>query len=48
HLKRVLNWLEKYSSYSQTGEFLANEILNIVKKLRSDKFAAVVINTAPN
>ncbi|CAG8847266.1 7376_t:CDS:2, partial [Gigaspora margarita] len=37
-----------YSSNSHTGEFLTNEISDIVKKLSSDKFAAVVTNTASN
>ncbi|CAG8730997.1 41909_t:CDS:2 [Gigaspora margarita] len=40
--------LKDYSSNSYTGEFLTNEISNIVEKLGSDKFAAIVTDAASN
>jgi len=46
--KEYLVGLKNYSSYSHTGEFLANEISNIIEKLGSDKFAAVVTDAASN
>ena len=34
--------LKNYSSNSQTGEFLANEISTIIENIGSEKFAAIV------
>jgi hypothetical protein len=46
--KEYLVSLKNYSTRSHTGEFLANEISNIIEKLGSDKFAAVVTDAASN
>ncbi|CAG8790888.1 3068_t:CDS:2 [Gigaspora margarita] len=46
--KEYLISLKNYSAQSHTGEFLANEILDIVDKLDSDKFVAVVTDAATN
>ncbi|CAG8854883.1 41778_t:CDS:1, partial [Gigaspora margarita] len=46
--KEYLVGLKNYSSYSQMGEFLANEISTIIERLGSDKFAAVVTDAASN
>ncbi|CAG8854175.1 28083_t:CDS:2, partial [Gigaspora margarita] len=37
-----------YSAQSHTGEFLTNEILDVVDRLGSDRFAAVVTDAASN
>ena len=39
--------LKNYSGFSHTGNFLANEISDIVEQIGSDKFAAVVTDAAP-
>ncbi|CAG8826569.1 27030_t:CDS:2, partial [Gigaspora margarita] len=46
--KEYLIGLNDYSSNSHTGEFLTNEILDIVEKLSSDKFVAIVTDAASN
>ncbi|CAG8857144.1 17231_t:CDS:1, partial [Gigaspora margarita] len=46
--KEYLISLKNYSAQFHMGEFLANEILDVVDKLGSDKFAAVVIDAAAN
>ncbi|CAG8708030.1 33741_t:CDS:10 [Gigaspora margarita] len=46
--KEYLIGLKDYSSNSHTGEFLTNEISDIVEKLSSDKFAAIVTDAASN
>jgi len=40
--------LHDYSSDSHTSEFLTDEISNIIEKLSSDKFAAVVTDNVSN
>ncbi|CAG8822959.1 35297_t:CDS:2 [Gigaspora margarita] len=46
--KEYLIVLKDYSSNSHTDEFLINEISNIVEKLGSDKFAAIVTDMVSN
>ncbi|CAG8843989.1 28910_t:CDS:2, partial [Gigaspora margarita] len=46
--KEYLIGLKDYSSNSHMGEFLANEISNIIEKFGSDKFAAIVTDAASN
>ena len=45
---KYLIGLRDYSSDSHTSEFLTNEISNMIEKLGSDKFAAVVTDNASN
>ena len=46
--KEYLVSLKNYSTRSHTGEFLANEISNIIEKLGLDKFGAFITNAASN
>ena len=46
--KEYLIGLKDYSNQSHTGEFLASEISEVIEKLGSDKFAAVVTDAASN
>jgi len=39
--------LRNYSGLSHTGDFLAKEISDIIERIGSDKFAAVVTDAAP-
>nr|CAG8494334.1 11967_t:CDS:2 [Entrophospora candida] len=45
--KEYLIALKNYSGFSHTGNFLADEISDIVEQIGSDKFAAIVTDAAP-
>ncbi|RIB11952.1 hypothetical protein C2G38_2202073 [Gigaspora rosea] len=46
--KEYLIALQNYSSNSHTSEFLAKEISDLVEKVGSEKFAAIVTDNASN
>ncbi|CAG8625670.1 34031_t:CDS:2, partial [Gigaspora margarita] len=46
--KEYLIGLKNYSNHSLTGEFLASEISEVIEKIGTDKFAAVVTDAASN
>ncbi|CAG8833723.1 14605_t:CDS:2, partial [Gigaspora margarita] len=45
---KYLYAIEDYSGYRQTGNFIANKILDIIEKISSHRFAAVITDSGSN